>query len=125
MSLNSCAGLGRLLAELLQKGTLTIFGEGLEREFYLHIDDAVRGMVKAIFTPETAGKIFSLAPSEGITTLELTYLLKSLTRSENGRPSRNQSRQNRDSKRVGLETSDSLGKRIKGDPKVVWCQNRE
>ncbi|MCG2739592.1 MAG: NAD-dependent epimerase/dehydratase family protein, partial [Syntrophaceae bacterium] len=71
MNLNSCANLGRLLAELLQKETLTIFGEGLEREFYLHIDDAVRGMVKAMFTPETEGKIFSLTPPEGVTTLEL------------------------------------------------------
>lgn len=79
MNLNSGATLGRLINQILSKEDLVVYGEGLEKEYYLYLDDAVSGLIKALFSTHTAGKIFPLAPAEPITTLELTYLVKSFS----------------------------------------------
>ncbi|MDP2874200.1 MAG: DUF4012 domain-containing protein [bacterium] len=79
MDLNSGATLGRLINQMLSKEDLIVYGEGLEKEYYLYLDDAVSGLIKALFSTHTAGKIFPLAPIEPITTLELTYLVKSFS----------------------------------------------
>lgn len=82
MDFDSCKELGRLLKLLLKNQDLTIFGDGLEKNYYLYIADTVSGIIKAQFTKESKGKIYSLTPQETVSTVELAYLLKALS---NGR----------------------------------------
>jgi len=76
MDLRSSGTLGRLLEELQTGQDLTVYGEGLEKEYYTHVEDAVTGIIKACFSPNTAGKIYSVTTMEPTTPLELVYLLK-------------------------------------------------
>lgn len=78
MDLNSSGSLGRLIEELLTKQDLIVYGEGLEKEYYTHIDDVVDGILEAFFSKETLGKIYPLTTLEPTTPLELVYLLKEL-----------------------------------------------
>ena len=76
MNLVSSGNLGRLLSELISGRELTIFGEGSEKEFYLYIDDAISGILKAMYTDKAKGSIFSLIPNEPISVLEIAYMIK-------------------------------------------------
>ena len=76
MNLVSSGNLGRLLSELISGRELTVFGEGVEKEFYLYIDDAVSGILKAMYTDKTKGSIFSLIPNEPVSVLEIAYMVK-------------------------------------------------
>lgn len=76
MDFNSAGTLGQLLQSLLKGEDLSVFGEGLDKEYYIYIDDAVEGIIKAMFSKETQGKIYPLSPKDPITSLELTYLIK-------------------------------------------------
>lgn len=82
MNLNSSGNLGRLLQSLLENKALDIYGEGTEKEYYLHVSDAISGLTKALFNNRTEGKIFTLAPEEPHAVLEIAYLLKSLADGE-------------------------------------------
>lgn len=79
MDLNSSGTLGRLLSEILTSQDLTIYGEGLEKEYYTHIDDVIEGLIKAAFQKNTSGKIYSLTSLSPTTPLELVYLLKEIS----------------------------------------------
>ena len=76
MDLKSSGTLGRLLEELQAGQDLTVYGEGLEKEYYTHVEDVVTGIIKACFSPNTVGKIYSVTTMEPATPLELVYLLK-------------------------------------------------
>ncbi len=76
MHLKSSGTLGRLLEELLTGQDLTVYGEGLEKEYYTHVSDVVRGIVEAAFSTNTTGKIYPVTTLEPTTPLELVYLLK-------------------------------------------------
>ncbi|MEK7595284.1 MAG: NAD-dependent epimerase/dehydratase family protein [Patescibacteria group bacterium] len=82
MDFTSGGELGRLLKLVLDEKDLLVFGDGLEKSYFLHVADSVSGLVKAEFGDSTDGKIFTLAGNEPITTLELTYLLKGLSNRE-------------------------------------------
>ena len=76
MGLKSSGTLGRLLEEVQTGQDLTVYGEGLEKEYYTHVDDVVVGIIKACFSKNTAGKIYSVTTMKPTTPLELVYLLK-------------------------------------------------
>ena len=78
MDLKSSGTLGRLIEELLTGQDLVVYGEGLEKEYYTHVDDVVTGIIKAGFSIDTAGKIYSITTLEPTTPLELVYLLKEI-----------------------------------------------
>ncbi len=78
MNLKSSGTLGRLLEELLSEKDLTVYGEGLEKEYYTQIDDVVDGIIKGAFEKNTLGKIYPITTLEPTTPLELVYLLKEL-----------------------------------------------
>jgi len=79
MDFSSAGTLGRLLQELLGKRELIVYGEGLEKEYYTHVNDVVRGIIKAAFLENTAGKIFPITTLEPVTPLELVYLLREIS----------------------------------------------
>ena len=80
MDLDSSGTLGRLLKELLSGEKLTVYGEGLQKEYYVYIDDAVEGLCDSMFS---AGEVktwrYIVAPQEAITTLELVYKVRDVS----------------------------------------------
>lgn len=82
MDFDSCAELGRLSKQLLNEQDLTVYGDGLEKNYYLYISDVINGIIKAQFSDGSDGKIYSLTGNDPVTTIELTYLLKALANSE-------------------------------------------
>lgn len=78
MDFKSTSNLGRLLNDLCQGSDLTVYGDGLDKDYYAYVSDIVEGLAAALTKPKTAGKIFNLVESKPITQLELAYLLKSL-----------------------------------------------
>jgi len=82
MNLKSTGNLGRLLEQLLENKNLIVHGEGTEKEYYLYIEDAVAGMIKAMFNKDTEGQIYTLVHNEPHAVLETTYLIKGLSSRE-------------------------------------------
>lgn len=62
-----------LLRESITKPRITIPGEGLDSAFYVHVLDAVYGIIKALFSNKTSGEVYSLAYPDEISTLNLAY----------------------------------------------------
>mgnify|MGYP000251932478 CR=1 FL=1 len=63
----------KLIIAAIAGKSLEIEGDGLESDFYIHYLDAVRGIIKAMFSLNTKGKIFSLAIPEEISILSIAY----------------------------------------------------
>ena len=82
MDLEASGNLGRLLKELMDNKDLDIYGEGVEKEYYIYVSDAVSGIVKALFNDKTSGRIYSLIPPEPYSVLEIAFLLKTLANRE-------------------------------------------
>jgi len=78
MSLSSSGTLGQFLKNVIDNKNLIITGDGTQKEYYLYIDDAISGMVRALLNDKTEGKIFTLLPEKASTELETAYLVKSL-----------------------------------------------
>lgn len=78
MDLDSSGNLGRMLKNLLNRESIKVYGDGVEKEYYLHLNDAISGLFKSLFKEDTTGKIFSLTPKEPYSVLETAYLLKSI-----------------------------------------------
>lgn len=57
---------------------IQIVGDGLEPNYYIHQFDAAYGVVKALFSKNTVGKVINLALDQDFTTLNLCYLLQDL-----------------------------------------------
>ncbi|MCL5003884.1 MAG: NAD-dependent epimerase/dehydratase family protein [Patescibacteria group bacterium] len=76
MDFRSTSNLGRLLHDLILGNHLTVFGDGLDKDYYLYVSDAVEGIQSALIKPKAAGKIFTLAEAHGVTQLETAYIVK-------------------------------------------------
>ncbi len=57
---------------------INIKGDGLEHLYFVHIIDAAYGLVKALFTEDTSGKVFSLMIPRDITALNVAYKILDL-----------------------------------------------
>ncbi len=82
MDLEATGTLGRLLDELIKGNNLTIYGDGIEKEYYLYVEDAIAGLVKALFNANTKGKIYTLTENEPRTIIEIAFLLRNLASKE-------------------------------------------
>ena len=67
--------MGRLIQESITQDKLTIYGDGLEAQYYVHLQDAVYGLIKSQFSKNTRGEIFSLSYEYEISTLSVAYKL--------------------------------------------------
>lgn len=68
----------RLLQEAISKPEVTIYGEGLDIHYVLHISDASYGVLKLTFSEKTEGEVISLTNNHDYTTLSLAYKLLEL-----------------------------------------------
>lgn len=76
MDLSSSGFLGGYIKNVLDGSSIEIFGDGVEKEFYLYISDAVSGIIKAQFNDNTKGNIYSLIPQSPVSALESAYLVR-------------------------------------------------
>jgi len=76
MDLKATSNLGRFIENVLKGDNLVVYGDGLEKEYYCYISDALDGLSKALFKPNTTGGIFPITDINPITVLELAYLIK-------------------------------------------------
>lgn len=82
MNLESSGSLGLLIKSLVENNDLVVHGDGVERESYVYVADAVAGLIKALFSEGSKGKIYTFVGEETHTVLETTYLVKSLANAE-------------------------------------------
>ena len=82
MNPGSCGSLGLLIKNLVDHKDLVVYGEGVSKEYYLYISDAISGLMKAIFSDSTEGQIYTFANKDPRTVLETTYLVKGLASTE-------------------------------------------
>jgi len=78
MSLDSSGVMGVYIRTLIENRDIEVQNDGVEKEFYLYVSDAVSGILRSMFNQETKGSIYSLVPDSAITQLELAYLLRSV-----------------------------------------------
>ncbi len=74
--------LGRLLYESINSDALTIYGDGLNAEYYVHLQDAVYGIIKALFSSNTKGEIYSVAYEHEISALSVAYKINEVSDEE-------------------------------------------
>ncbi len=75
MEINLQSHLIKLIIQGLQGKNLVMPGDGLESDYYIHYLDAAYGLIKAQFTPNTKGNIYTLANEEEISILSIAYKL--------------------------------------------------
>ncbi len=78
MSFDASGSLGKLFRDLVEGRPFVIKGDGAKKEYYLYINDAVSGMIKALLNDGTTGGIYSLVPNDSMSLIETTYLIRSL-----------------------------------------------
>ncbi len=69
----------KLILDAIYSKHFKLRSDGLETNMYIHVLDAAYGLIKAMFTNGTQGKIFSLANEEEVTDLSIAYKLQELT----------------------------------------------
>lgn len=79
MNLKSGNVLATLINQAHQKKSLTVFGNGLIKTYPTFISDAVYGLVKAMFSQSSKGRIYTLINPEAATLLNVAYALRDLT----------------------------------------------
>jgi len=75
MELNVNSELIKMIISAIKAEPLLVQADGLESDYYIHYLDAAYGIIKAQFTPNTKGRIFSLVNEEEITLLSVAYKL--------------------------------------------------
>lgn len=78
IEINSNSSMTKLIINGLNGKNLLIPGDGLESELYVHHLDAAYGILKAQFSLNTKGKIYTLANEEEVTILSIAYKLLEL-----------------------------------------------
>ncbi len=78
MDLSSSGFLGGFIKNVIDGSSIEIYGDGVEKEYYLYISDVISGLIKAQFNEKTKGNIYSLVPDNSISALETSYLVRSL-----------------------------------------------
>lgn len=65
----------------LKGNPVTVFGTGLQKRSFMHVDDVIRALTLLIETPEAYGKIFNVGNPIEITMLDLAKLVVEKTNS--------------------------------------------
>ncbi len=79
MNLTAGGQLGRLVQAVIDNRELTVEGDGLDKEYYCYIKDAVRGVENALLKENTKGRIYPICDLQPITILEEAYVVKKLS----------------------------------------------
>ncbi len=80
MNLSTAEPLGKFLKELLAGHNLFVEGDGLEKDYYCYLQDAVSGLVSVAFNDKARGNIYPITDPQPATVLELAYIIKKYAR---------------------------------------------
>ena len=72
----------RFVSQALKDEPLTIYGDGTQSRCFLHVQDAVRALIKLMQTPRAVGEVFNLGSQEEVTIKELAEKIIKLTGSK-------------------------------------------
>lgn len=67
--------------QALENKAITVYGRGTQTRSFCFVDDMVLGIKKAMFLPNTSGKVFNLGNTEEKSVVELAQLIKKMTSS--------------------------------------------
>ena len=76
ISIKSPGALNRLIFSALQTKTIILPNEGLDEVYLTHIEDVALGMIKAMFSQSSKGKMYALINKERISLLSIAHLIK-------------------------------------------------
>lgn len=76
MTLNASSYFYRLLYQVANSEFLTVEGDGLTPVHPTYVSDIIYGVIKAVVSPETRGKIFNLIDPQEVTVLSLAYMIR-------------------------------------------------
>jgi UDP-glucose 4-epimerase len=68
----------RFVQQAIQGAPLSIYGDGNQSRCFLHILDAVKGLIQLAKCPEALGQVFNIGSTEQVTILELAYKVLAL-----------------------------------------------
>lgn len=71
MDLNKDSVLLQILSDAFYKDSIRVYGDGLEYLYYVYVTDAIQGVMRALFTPNTQGEIYSLTNPDEISVLSI------------------------------------------------------
>jgi UDP-glucose 4-epimerase len=63
----------RFVERAMRGEALTVYGDGHQSRCFLHVEDAVAGILALAEAPEAVGQVFNIGSSEEITILDLAY----------------------------------------------------
>lgn len=66
MDLSKDPILKQILSDAFYEESIRIYGDGLEFMYYIYITDAIQGILRALFTPQASGQIYSLTNPDEI-----------------------------------------------------------
>lgn len=72
----------RFVNQALKHEPLTVYGDGNQVRGFIHVKDAIYGLISLMENKSTDGKIFNLGSPEAITISKLAYIVKRLTGSK-------------------------------------------
>ncbi|GCF07853.1 UDP-glucuronic acid decarboxylase family protein [Dictyobacter arantiisoli] len=82
---NSAIEDGRMIpnfiTQAIKNEPITIYGDGNKTRSITYVSDLVDGLIRAMFTPNTAGEVFNLGSSEEHTVLEYAQMIVKLCNS--------------------------------------------
>jgi nucleoside-diphosphate-sugar epimerase len=61
--------------QALRRDPITIYGDGSQTRSFCYVDDLVRGIISAMETEETTGRVFNLGNPDELTVLEVASLV--------------------------------------------------
>lgn len=70
----------RFVGAALNGGPIPIFGDGLQSRSFLHVSDAVEGILSLADAPEAVGQVFNIGGEHEVTILELAQAVVNHTR---------------------------------------------
>jgi dTDP-glucose 4,6-dehydratase/UDP-glucuronate decarboxylase len=77
---------GRVVSNFINQAImnepLTVYGKGEQTRSFCYVDDMVKGLKLALFSPNTNGEVFNLGNPDEKTILQLAQLIKKLTNSK-------------------------------------------
>ena len=63
--------LHQIILDALTSDEIRVYGDGLEFMYYVYITDAVQGILKALFYPDTQGKVYAITHPDEISVLSI------------------------------------------------------
>ena len=72
----------RFVTQALRGDPITVYGDGKQVRTFIHVKDAIPGLISLMESDKTNGEIFNLGSSHSISIAELALKVKELTQSK-------------------------------------------